>query len=200
VKHYKIKTLDNGGFFVTTRKTFTTLQELVAYYSEASNGLCQQLVKPCPKCKPSYWPNKKDEIERTDLEFLRELGGGNFGKVFYGLYKGHTEVAIKTLKPGTMSPQAFLEEAAIMRKCRHDKLVPLYGVCSQGEPLLIVTEYMCNGSLLDFLRASKSSKEGKTAANSNLNMKLADLLDMGAQIAAGKNSCGSLVRSSQATR
>lgn len=172
---------------MTTRKTFATLQELVAYYSEASNGLCQQLVQPCPKSKPSYWPNKKDEIERSDLEFRRELGGGNFGKVFYGLYKGHTEVAIKTLKPGTMSPQAFLEEAAIMRKCRHEKLVPLYGVCSQGEPLLIVTEYMCNGSLLDFLRNSKCTKEGKPGGSGVL-LKLSDLLDMGAQIAAGKST------------
>ncbi|XP_053201988.1 tyrosine-protein kinase Fyn-like [Panonychus citri] len=175
VKHYKIKTLDNGGYFVTTRKTFPTLQDLVDYYSEGANGLCHALTKPCPKTKPSYWPNKKDEIERKDLEFIRELGGGNFGKVYYGLYKGHTEVAIKTLKSGTMSPQAFLEEAAIMRKCRHEKLVPLYGVCSQEEPLLIVTEFMCNGSLLDYLR---NNREGK-------NLKLPDLLDMGAQIASG---------------
>ena len=175
VKHYKIKTLDNGGYFVTTRKTFNTLQELVAYYSEGANGLCHNLTKPCPKSKPSYWPNKKDEIDRKDLKFIQELGGGNFGKVYYGLYKGHTEVAIKTLKSGTMSPQAFLEEAAIMRKCRHSKLVPLYGICSQEEPLLIVTEYMCNGSLLDYLR---SNKEGKL-------LKLPDLLDMGAQIASG---------------
>ncbi|RWS03068.1 tyrosine-protein kinase Src64B-like protein [Dinothrombium tinctorium] len=175
IKHYKIKTLDNGGYYVTTRKTFSTLPELIAFYSEEANGLCCKLLKSCPKLKPSFCPNKKDEIDRKDLEFIKELGGGNFGKVYYGLYKGHTEVAIKTLKPGTMSPQAFLEEAAIMRKCRHDKLVPLYGVCSQGEPLLIVTEYMCNGSLLDYLR---NNREGKM-------LKLPDLLDMAAQIASG---------------
>lgn len=186
VKHYKIKTLDNGGFFVTTRKTFQSLQELVAYYSEAANGLCHQLTVACPKQKPKFWPNKRDEIERDDLQFLRELGGGNFGKVYYGLYKGHTEVAIKTLKPGTMSAQAFLEEAAIMRHCRHDKLVPLYGVCSQGEPLLIVTEYMANGSLLDFLRKHKDNKGNSNSANPNsTTLNLPDLLDMAAQIASG---------------
>lgn len=186
VKHYKIKTLDNGGYFVTTRKTFASLQELVAYYSEAANGLCHQLIQPCTKTKPKFWPNKRDEIEREDLQFLRELGGGNFGKVYYGLYKGHTEVAIKTLKAGTMSPQAFLEEAGIMRMMRHDKLVPLYGVCSQGEPLLIVTEYMCNGSLLDFLRRHKDNKGTSNSANPNSStLNLPDLLDMAAQIASG---------------
>jgi len=174
VKHYKIKAMDNGGYYVTTRKTFNTLQELVAYYTEGPNGLCHELKKACPKSKPSYWPSKKDEIDRKDLEFIKELGGGNFGKVYYGRFRGHTEVAIKTLKPGTMSPQAFLEEAAIMRKCRHEKLVPLYGVCSQEEPLLIITEFMCNGSLLEHLR----NRDGKM-------LKIHDLLDMAAQIASG---------------
>jgi len=63
------------------------------------------------------------------------------------------EVAIKTLKSGTlMSPSAFLEEAAIMKKFRHDRLVALYAVCSQEEPVFIVTEFMSNGSLLEYLR------------------------------------------------
>jgi len=63
------------------------------------------------------------------------------------------EVAIKTLKSGTlMSSSAFLEEAAIMKKFRHDRLVALYAVCSTEEPVYIVTEYMRNGSLLEYLR------------------------------------------------
>ncbi len=62
------------------------------------------------------------------------------------------EVAIKTLKPNTMSQDAFLQEAAIMKKCDHPNLVKLYAVCSKEEPLFIVTEYMVNGSLLDYLR------------------------------------------------
>ena len=40
-----------------------------------------------------------------------------------GTWNGVTQVAIKTLKPGTMSPEAFLQEAQIMKKLRHDKLV-----------------------------------------------------------------------------
>ena len=37
-------------------------------------------------------------------------------------------MAIKTLKPGTMSPEAFLAEAKIMKMLRHEKLVNLYVV------------------------------------------------------------------------
>lgn len=32
VKHYKIRTLDNGGYYISPRSTFNTLQELVAHY------------------------------------------------------------------------------------------------------------------------------------------------------------------------
>lgn len=62
-----------------------------------------------------------------------------------GTWNGTTKVAIKTLKTGTMSPEAFLQEAQIMKKLRHDKLVPLYAVVSE-EPIYIVTEYMAKGA------------------------------------------------------
>lgn len=43
-----------------------------------------------------------------------------------------------------MSPEAFLEEAQIMKRLRHDKLVQLYAVVSE-EPIYIVTEFMSQG-------------------------------------------------------
>lgn len=43
-----------------------------------------------------------------------------------------------------MSPESFLEEAQIMKKLKHDKLVQLYAVVSE-EPIYIVTEYMSKG-------------------------------------------------------
>lgn len=67
-----------------------------------------------------------------------------------GTWNGTTKVAIKTLKPGTMSPEAFLQEAQIMKKLRHDKLVPLYAVVSE-EPIYIVTEFMGKGKVHLFI-------------------------------------------------
>lgn len=43
-----------------------------------------------------------------------------------------------------MSPEAFLQEAQVMKKLRHEKLVQLYAVVSE-EPIYIVTEYMNKG-------------------------------------------------------
>ncbi len=56
---------------------------------------------------------------------------------------------------GTMDPKDFLAEAQIMKKLRHQKLIQLYAVCTQDEPIYIVTELMRNGSLLEYLQGSE---------------------------------------------
>lgn len=62
-----------------------------------------------------------------------------------GYYNNNTKVAVKTLKPGTMSVQAFMEEANLMKTLQHDKLVRLYAVVTKEEPIYIITEFMAKG-------------------------------------------------------
>lgn len=116
----------------------------------------------------------KWEIPRSEIQLIRKLGRGNFGEVHYGKWRNSIDVAVKTLREGTMSTQAFLQEAAIMKKFRHNRLVALYAVCSQEEPIYIVQEYMSKGSLLDFLREG----DGKS-------LQFEDLIYIAAQIASG---------------
>lgn len=61
-----------------------------------------------------------------------------------GFYNGHTKVAIKNLKQGSMSPSAFLAEANLMKNLQHPRLVRLYAVVTK-EPIYIITEYMEKG-------------------------------------------------------
>ncbi|XP_061520415.1 tyrosine-protein kinase Fgr isoform X2 [Phycodurus eques] len=178
VKHYKIRKLDNGGYYITTRSQFDTVQQLVTHYTERAAGLCCRLIGSCKRGMPKLADlsvKTKDmwEIPRESLQLIKKLGNGQFGEVWMGMWNGTTKVAVKTLKPGTMSPEAFLEEAQIMKRLRHDKLVQLYAVVSE-EPIYIITEFMSQGSLLDFLKDG----EGQ-------NLKLPQLVDMAAQIAAG---------------
>ena len=51
VKHYRIRPLDDGGFFIARRTTFRTLQELVEHYSRDADGLCVNLRKTCVQVK-----------------------------------------------------------------------------------------------------------------------------------------------------
>lgn len=64
--------------------------------------------------------------------------------VFSGIYNNERRVAIKCLKMGTMSVEAFLAEANMMKNLQHLHLVRLFAVVTQ-EPIFIVTEYMENG-------------------------------------------------------
>ncbi|XP_017017605.1 uncharacterized protein Src42A isoform X2 [Drosophila kikkawai] len=179
VKHYRIRQLDEGGFFIARRTTFRTLQELVEHYSKDSDGLCVNLCKPCVQIeKPvteglSHRTRDQWEIDRTSLKFVRKLGSGQFGDVWEGLWNNTTPVAIKTLKSGTMDPKDFLAEAQIMKKLRHTKLIQLYAVCTVEEPIYIITELMKHGSLLEYLQGKGRS------------LKMQTLIDMAAQIAAG---------------
>ncbi|XP_077991791.1 tyrosine-protein kinase Yes-like [Glandiceps talaboti] len=176
VKHYRIRTMDNGGFFIAARAVFTSLDELVKHYQVSADGLCTRLSQACPKETPNTITlgHDKWEIPRESLSLSKKLGGGQFGEVWEGLWNNVTKVAVKTLKQGSMSPEAFLQEANIMKSLRHDNLVNLLAVCSDSEPIYIVTELMVNGSLLDYLRDG----DGRHA-------KLSHMIEMATQIAAG---------------
>uniref|UniRef100_A0A4X1SUD3 Tyrosine-protein kinase n=1 Tax=Sus scrofa TaxID=9823 RepID=A0A4X1SUD3_PIG len=175
VKHYKIRTLDSGGFYISPRSTFNTLQELVAHYKKGSDGLCQKLTVPCVSSKPQKpWEKDAWEIPRESLKMEKRLGAGQFGEVWLATYNKHTKVAVKTMKPGSMSVEAFLAEANLMKTLQHDKLVKLHAVVTTEEPIYIITEFMAKGSLLDFLKSEEGSKQP-----------LQKLIDFSAQIAEG---------------
>ncbi|KAK6297840.1 hypothetical protein J4Q44_G00324230 [Coregonus suidteri] len=174
VKHYKIRSLDNGGFYISPSTSFSSLQELIKHYTRTGDGLCQRLNAPCKSKAPMQpWAQDEWEIPRDTLKMVRKLGAGQFGEVWMGYYKGSQKVAVKTLKEGTMAPEAFLQEANLMKQLQHDRLVRLHAVVTM-EPIYIVTEFMINGSLLDFLKTDEGKK-----------LKLPKLIDMSAQIAEG---------------
>ena len=174
VKHYRIRKLDNGkGFFISSKISFPSLFELIEYYKQTQDGLCCNLFEACPKKRPNV-QFRDLEIRREMVELTTKLGAGCFGDVWKGKLRKVVDVAVKTLKRGTMTSEAFLQEAKIMHKLTHPKLVLLMAVVSVQEPFYIITELMINGALLDYLRSEK----GKRLTFSNL-------LDMNSQIAEG---------------
>ncbi|XP_025899174.1 tyrosine-protein kinase Lck isoform X2 [Nothoprocta perdicaria] len=174
VKHYKIRNMDNGGYYISPRITFGSLHELVEHYARSADGLCTRLAQPCRTQRPQKpWWQDEWEVPRESLKLVEKLGAGQFGEVWMGFYNSHTKVAVKSLKQGSMSPGAFLAEANLMKNLQHPRLVRLYAVVTK-EPIYIITEYMEKGSLVDFLKTPEGVKLGITK-----------LLDMAAQIAEG---------------
>ncbi|GAA6070712.1 NT-3 growth factor receptor-like, partial, partial [Tachysurus ichikawai] len=102
-------------------------------------------------------------IKRRDIVLKRELGEGAFGKVFlaecYNLSptKDKMLVAVKTLKDPTLAARKdFQREAELLTNLQHEHIVKFYGVCVDGDPLIMVFEYMKHGDLNKFLRAPVS--------------------------------------------
>ncbi|XP_060132138.1 ephrin type-A receptor 8 isoform X1 [Zootoca vivipara] len=98
------------------------------------------------------------EIEASRIKIERVIGSGESGEVCYGRLKlpGKREVpvAVKALKAGYTEKQRrdFLSEASIMAQFDHPNVIHLEGVVTKSKLVMIVTEYMENGSLDSFLR------------------------------------------------
>eukprot|EP00112_Aurelia_sp_Birch-Aquarium-sp1_P010038 Seg2164.2 transcript_id=Seg2164.2/GoldUCD/mRNA.D3Y31 product="Tyrosine-protein kinase Tec" protein_id=Seg2164.2/GoldUCD/D3Y31 len=159
VKHYHIKQNAEGNYFVSQRHSFESILKLVEYHKLNSAGLTTRLRFPFTNQGdgPSTPVLGHDifEIDRDEITFGRQLGSGQFGTVYDGVWKGNRRIAVKILKEGSMSEDDFIEEAKVMAKFYHKNLVKLFGICSKHTPLYIVTELMPNGSLLDYLRNNR---------------------------------------------
>ncbi|XP_041826302.1 ephrin type-A receptor 5 [Melanotaenia boesemani] len=98
------------------------------------------------------------EIDVSFISIERIIGAGEFGEVCSGPLrlpgKREIQVAIKTLKAGYTEQQRrdFLWEASIMGQFNHPNIIRLEGVVTKSKPVMIITEYMENGSLDTFLK------------------------------------------------
>ncbi|KAM4690060.1 high affinity nerve growth factor receptor [Rhinophrynus dorsalis] len=151
--------------------------------------------------KPNFIENPQyfcdacvQHIKRRDIVPKWELGEGAFGKVFlaecYNLTPENekTLVAVKALKEATENArQDFQREAELLTVLQHEHIVKFYGVCTDGEPLIMVFEYMKHGDLNRFLRSH--GPDAKILDNGNSQpfgqLSLTQMLQIATQIASG---------------
>ncbi|KAF8033258.1 hypothetical protein BT93_D2000 [Corymbia citriodora subsp. variegata] len=103
-----------------------------------------------------------------------KIGEGGCGSVYRGFLR-HTLVAIKMMKfPSVRGSQEFQQEVDVLRKVRHPNLITLIGACP--EPLILVYEYVSNGSLEDWLGSSNRAKHLLYRARIRIAMELCSVL------------------------
>uniref|UniRef100_F7FYQ5 receptor protein-tyrosine kinase n=1 Tax=Callithrix jacchus TaxID=9483 RepID=F7FYQ5_CALJA len=118
------------------------------------------------------------EYPRNNIEYVRDIGEGAFGRVFQARAPGllphepFTMVAVKMLKEeASADMQAdFQREAALMAEFDNPNIVKLLGVCAVGKPMCLLFEYMAYGDLNEFLR-SMSPHTVCSLSHSDLSMR-----------------------------
>ena len=133
---------------------FDSLHDLVHHH------MLQADVLPCtltvPVTKPVNIPTTQDDgweiAVRPSIKLSKCLTAGEFGET----WKSYWNI-IKTNIATDISQEAFLNEANILKKLRHDNIIQLYGVYTREHPFYIVTESMENDNLKEYLKTKRGS-------------------------------------------
>ncbi|KAG8263638.1 hypothetical protein J6590_029115 [Homalodisca vitripennis] len=137
-----------GGFYyIMVRKQPTMdLDKLLA-----SAGSEHTLSSP-PDVEDSW------EIERENIQIVKEIGKGSFGKVYEGvLHPEKVPCAVKTVTD-TDHTSAFWNEITVMKRAAGvPHIVQLLGIISRASPPVVVMELLALGDLKSFLRSTRAA-------------------------------------------
>ncbi|KAK9062114.1 hypothetical protein SSX86_019299 [Deinandra increscens subsp. villosa] len=98
-----------------------------------------------------------EDLKLATNNFSEEylIGKGGFGEVFKAVVDNGIVVAVKKLRVGFRAKREFENEVNLNSNVRHRNLILQLGWCSDGAELLLVLEYMPQGSLDKFLWGEK---------------------------------------------
>uniref|UniRef100_A0A8D1LAE5 Tyrosine-protein kinase receptor n=1 Tax=Sus scrofa TaxID=9823 RepID=A0A8D1LAE5_PIG len=190
-------------------------QNSVPHYAEADIVTLQGVTGGNTYAVPALPPGAagdgppRVDFPRSRLRFKEKLGEGQFGEVHLcevespqdlvsldfplSVRKGQPLlVAVKILRPDATknARNDFLKEVKIMSRLKDPNIIRLLGVCVQDDPLCMITDYMENGDLNQFLsahqledKAAEGAGDGEAAQGPTISYPM--LLHVAAQIASG---------------
>lgn len=110
------------------------------------------------KARAENWAVDRSEIKMGDL-----LGEGQQGFVMRGDWRG-MPVVCKVIKNTNSKADEldFQNEISVLSHLRHPSLVLFLGACVDGEPKIIISEYLSGGSLEDVYNKKHHERGGKS--------------------------------------
>ncbi|CAI8602228.1 unnamed protein product [Vicia faba] len=129
------------------------------------------------KFSEDIYPHIEDQIQHSSMvpkkyelkELIKATGGfsdqnklgeGGFGTVYKGILENNKEIAVKRIsKNSCQGKQEFIAEVTTIGSLHHKNLVKLIGWCYERKELLLVYEFILNGSLDKYLFDQSSEFE-----------------------------------------
>ncbi|CAN6284333.1 unnamed protein product [Urochloa humidicola] len=91
------------------------------------------------------------ELVKATRNFKDELGRGGSGIVYKGILDDSRAVAVKMLENIRNCEEEFQAELRVIGRINHMNLVRIWGFCSESSYMMLVSEYIENGSLANIL-------------------------------------------------
>lgn len=110
-----------------------------------------------------------DQLKVATLNFdpIRKIGDGGFGSVYLAEFCDGSLAAVKRLHQyqpeaalAATTTKSFYNEILILSSLRHPNLVRLHGYCIDPRGLLLVYDYVPNGTLAEHLHGSRRTSHG----------------------------------------
>ncbi|KAL6861457.1 hypothetical protein ACP4OV_017157 [Aristida adscensionis] len=139
-----------------------------------------------------------EELYRVTNNFdvANLIGTGSFGSVYKAVLHDGTPVAVKVLDlDKTGAPKSWVSECETLRNVRHRNLIKMVTICasvdfSGNEFLALVYEFMCNGSLEDWIHRRRQHSDG-TGLHAEEVLNIA--IDVASALDYMHNDCGGQV-------
>ncbi|CAI5438407.1 unnamed protein product [Caenorhabditis angaria] len=155
IHHFAINS-DRNSFWISGSHKEKSIDKLIQWHISSSTPISKSInIRIKSAISKADWI-----IDHENVQFIRKLGEGAFGEVYLAECQVGDEkmdVAVKTMRTQMTrdSRSAFMKEARLMRKYKHNHIVRIIGIAVHACPLLIVMEMCPHGSLLSHLRKNK---------------------------------------------
>ncbi|KAJ3703246.1 hypothetical protein LUZ61_006951 [Rhynchospora tenuis] len=127
----------------------------------ASSSTPENLVEDSSPQVPKPFEYRELAVATKNFGFDRLIGEGGYGTVYKGILETGQEVAVKLNLKGLRGTDEFVAEVKFLCGLHHRNLVNLVGYCTEreGDHMMIVYEYMPQGSLKDHLFDLKQGQQ-----------------------------------------
>ncbi|XP_038212031.1 uncharacterized protein LOC119832432 [Zerene cesonia] len=143
-----------AAYIISENEERNRVRDSVVEFEPLPSGI--RVLDPLERC--ADWFGGED-FPRSQLQYLREIGRGWFGRVVEGEIEdgpSSTTVAVKILNQNaSLEDKArFLDEARMYRDISHENILPFVAKCLTEDPWLLMFE-LCSMDLQQYLETNR---------------------------------------------